>query len=316
MRQTKVILITGASGMIGSALIEYLGAQGHRVIALRRIAAKQPRPERGPYWCPDAGECRLPEGDSKAAADHGGIDVVIHLAGENAGDGRWSAAKKQRILQSRIDGARVLTEAILALERKPELVMMASAIGYYGDTGDRIADESSPPGAGFLSAICQRVEPIARPLDDAGVRMVQMRFGVVLSPAGGALARMMPPFKLGLGGRIGDGRQWFSWLTLPELAAMVAFVIAEPGLKGPINFVSPGAVTNADFTQALAQALKRPALLPLPAPIVKLAFGEMGEQMLLGSLRVQARKLAEAGYRFRHDQLAAALAEVLGRSSR
>ena len=316
MKQPKTILITGASGLIGSALVDFLRAQGHRVSTLKRLTENEARLSGEAYWCPETGECRLGAEDLEGAGAESGIDVVIHLAGENAGDGRWSAAKKQRILQSRIDGARVLTEAILALERKPELVMMASAIGYYGDTGDRIADESSPPGAGFLSAICQRVEPIARPLDDAGVRMVQMRFGVVLSPAGGALARMMPPFKLGLGGRIGDGRQWFSWLTLPELAAMVAFVIAEPGLKGPINFVSPGAVTNADFTQALAQALKRPALLPLPAPIVKLAFGEMGEQMLLGSLRVQARKLAEAGYRFRHDQLAAALAEVLGRSSR
>ena len=314
MQQPKVILVTGASGLIGNALIEFLSAQGHRVLALRRIADDEQRPVSEVYWCPETRECRLLPLDI-SSVDHGGIDVVIHLAGENAGDGRWSPAKKQRILQSRIDGAKVLTEAIMAMERKPELVMMASAIGYYGDTGDHPADECGAAGSGFLSEICQQVEPIAQPLDDAGVRLVHMRFGVVLSPLGGALARMMLPFKLGLGGRIGDGRQWFSWLTLPELAAMVAFVMAETSLDGPINFVSPAAVTNADFTQALAKVLKRPAIFPLPAPIVKLAFGEMGEQMLLTSLRVQPRKLTEAGYRFRHQELTPALAEVMSHPS-
>lgn len=311
MRQPKAILITGTSGLIGNALLKYLNAQGHRVIALRRIAESEPRPETEPYWCPEAGECRLFPLNT-ASTEQDGIDVVIHLAGENAGDSRWSPAKKQRILQSRIDGAEVLTEAILAMERKPELVMMASAIGYYGDTGDHPADESSAAGSGFLSEICQQVEPIAQFLDDGDVRLVHMRFGVVLSPEGGALARMMLPFKLGLGGRIGDGRQWFSWLTLPELVSMVAFVMAETSLNGPINFVSPGAVSNAEFARALAKALHRPALFPLPAAIVKFAFGEMGEQMLLTSLRVHPRKLTEAGYRFRHHQLTPALAEVIG----
>lgn len=318
MQQPKVILVTGASGLIGSALIEFLRAQGHRVLALKRIAGDQQRPVSEAYWRPASDECRLPANeipanDMKGAAGHRGIDVVIHLAGENAADGRWSEAKKRRILQSRIDGARVLTRALMAMERKPELVMMASAIGYYGDTGDHIVDESSPSGSGFLSEICQQVEPIARPLGDAGVRLVHMRFGVVLSAAGGALARMMPPFKLGLGGRVGNGRQWFSWLTLPELAAMVAFVMAEQSLDGPINFVAPAAVTNADFARTLAKVLKRPAIFPLPAPIVKLAFGEMGEQMLLASLRVQPRKLIEAGYPFKHEQLQAALAEEINR---
>lgn len=318
MQQPKVILVTGASGLIGSALIEFLRAQGHRVLALKRIAGDQQRPVSEAYWRPASDECRLPANeipanDMKGAAGHRGIDVVIHLAGENAADGRWSEAKKRRILQSRIDGARVLTRALMAMERKPELVMMASAIGYYGDTGDHIVDESSPSGSGFLSEICQQVEPIARPLGDAGVRLVHMRFGVVLSAAGGALARMMPPFKLGLGGRVGNGRQWFSWLTLPELAAMVAFVMAEQSLDGPINFVAPAAVTNADFARTLAKVLKRPAIFPLPAPIVNLAFGEMGEQMLLASLRVQPRKLIEAGYPFKHEQLQAALAEEINR---
>lgn len=298
----KTVLVTGASGLVGGALTQGLQADGHRVVPLPRFGGEVPAGVAG--WNPAAGVCVLPADLNP--------QVVIHLAGENAGSLRWTAAKKRRIVQSRVDGARTLVAALLARPQPPELVLMASAVGWYGDTGDRPADEEDGPGEGFLADVCRQVEPLAAPLTQAGVRVVQARFGVVLSPRGGALQRLLPSFRLGLGGPVGSGRQWFSWVALPELVQMVRFAMHTPALAGPVNFVAPGAVPYRDFAAALGRAVHRPARLPLPAPVVRALFGEMGEQMLLASSRVVPGRLSQAGYRFCHPTINAALAAVLG----
>jgi hypothetical protein len=288
------ILVTGASGLVGSALCPALEAAGHAVVRLARS---------GPVsWSPTA---RSIDG---AALD--GIDAVVHLAGESVA-GRWTPARKQRILASRRDGTRFLAETLAALPEPPKVLVSASAIGFYGDRHDELLTEQSPAGTGFLAEVARQWEAATAPAAAAGIRVVTIRTGIVLTRNGGALPAMLPPFRLGLGGPIGSGRQWWSWLALADLVAIYERALADASLAGPVNAVAPGAVTNREFARTLGRVLGRPALLPLPAPAVKLLLGEMGVEMLLAGAHVQPAVLTAAGFAFRFPQLGDALQAVL-----
>ncbi len=288
------ILVTGASGLVGSALCPALEAAGHSVVRLSR---------NGPVsWHPTARTI------DSAALD--GIHGVIHLAGESVA-GRWTAAKKERILTSRRDGTRFLAETLAALPQPPEVLVSASAIGFYGDRHDELLTEQSPAGTGFLAAVAQEWEAATNPAAAAGIRVVTIRTGIVLARNGGALPALLPPFRLGLGGPIGSGRQWWSWLSLPDLVAIYEGALTDASLSGPVNAVAPGAVTNREFTRTLGKVLGRPARLPLPAPAVKLLLGEMGAEMLLASAHVQPTALTTTGFTFRFPELGDALRAAL-----
>ena len=239
-----------------------------------------------------------------------GFDAVIHLAGESI-VGRWTEAKKRRILDSRTQGTGHLAEAAAKAAQRPRLFMSASAVGYYGNRGDEILREDSPSGAGFAAEICRQWEDAAQPAAAAGIRTVQMRIAVVMSSDGGALQKMLLPFRMGLGGRLGNGRQWWSWVSVHDVAGAIQHVLNHDSLHGPVNLVAPNPVTNAIFTSALASVLKRPALFPMPAFVVGLVFGEMGDELFLASQRVEPAKLMASGYRFQHPELRKALEEIL-----
>lgn len=241
-----------------------------------------------------------------------GFDAVIHLAGESIA-GRWTAAKKQRIRESRVRGTRNLAQAVASAPRKPQVFVSSSAIGYYGDRGEEILTEESSPGAGFLAEVCRVWEAATEAAAKAGIRTVQIRTGVVLSATGGALAKMLPPFKLGLGGILGNGRQWMSWIDIQDMVDAIQHIVKTDALRGPVNMIAPAPVINLEFTKTLAGALKRPAIFPMPAFMVKLAFGEMGETVLLGSQRVEPAKLAASGYQFTFRDLRTSLAGLLAR---
>lgn len=303
-QRTRAIAITGASGLVGSALRRFLEPGGHRLIRL--VRAKDAVGPDAVYWNPDSGEI-----DAKRLE---GLDAVIHLAGENLAAGRWNDARKTRIEASRVDGTRLLAETLARLERKPEVLLSASAIGYYGDTGETRVDESAPVGKGFLAELCVRWEEAALPARDAGIRLVHPRIGIVLSPEGGALAAMLPIFKLGLGGRLGRGEQYFSWVALDDLAAILHLLVFETSLHGPVNCVAPTPVTNAEFTKTLAKVLARPSLIPVPGFALKATFGsEMARETLLGGQRVLPRRLLEHDFAWKHPILEPALRELLGR---
>jgi len=290
------VLVGGASGLIGSHLVPALESKGHQVSRLVR------RPTAAPdeiVWNPNG-----PVGDLS------GFDAVIHLGGETI-MGRWTAAKKRRILESRTVGTRNLAEALAPLGAGRSF-LVASAIGYYGPHGDDFLTEDSPSGHDFLSLVGREWEHATEPARQAGVRVVNLRSGVVLTPAGGALKQMLTPFRLGVGGRVGSGRQWMSWIALDDLVAAIVFLLENPAISGAVNLVAPKPVTNADFTAALAVALHRPALLPVPATAVRLIFGEMGEATLLGSQRVAPKKLEAAGFKFRYSDVREALKAMLG----
>jgi uncharacterized protein (TIGR01777 family) len=241
-----------------------------------------------------------------------GFDAVIHLAGETI-VGRWTTEKKARIRESRVIGTRNLAQALGQAKDKPQVFVCSSAIGYYGDRGDEMLNEKSGPGTGFLPEVCFEWEQATRQAAIAGIRTVQMRTGVVLSPKGGALGKMLMPFKLGLGGRIGNGRQWMSWIDVQDMVGAILHILKSDLLRGPVNMVAPKPVTNAEFTKMLANVLSRPAIFPVPAPAVKLAFGEMGETVLLGSQRVEPTELVASGYPFRFRTLRESLENVLNR---
>jgi uncharacterized protein len=293
------ILVTGASGFIGSALVARLAKHGHCLVPLRRASDGG---ESGPTWNPDAGQIRL-----EAA---GPLDAVVHLAGENIAQ-RWTHTAKARIRASRVDATRLLCETLARLPQPPRVLVCASATGYYGDRGDESLDEQSNPGTGFLAEMCQAWERATEPTRQRGVRVVHLRLGIVLAREGGALAKMLPAFGIGLGGRLGTGRQYWSWISLEDLLRVVELALQDDRLSGAVNAVSPAAATNADFTRALAQALRRPALLPLPVPVVKLVFGEMGREALLASARVQPARLVEHGFAFRFPELDATFQHLL-----
>jgi uncharacterized protein (TIGR01777 family) len=294
------ILVSGVSGPIGAALLPSLKTRGYEVTRLVRGPVTG---EGQIYW--DPGKTITPETVS-------GFDAVIHLAGETI-VGRWTKTKKMKIRDSRIVGTSRLAEALAQAKDKPDVFVCGSAIGYYGNRGDEVLNENSEPGTGFLPDVCREWEAATHAAAGAGIRTVQMRTGVVLSPKGGALGKMLTPFKMGIGGRIGDGRQWMSWIDVQDMVGATHHILKSELLQGPVNMVAPKPVTNAEFTQTLAGVLSRPAIFPLPAFVVKLAFGEMGETVLLGSQRVEPSQLVMSGYPFRFSSLKASLENILKR---
>jgi uncharacterized protein (TIGR01777 family) len=292
--------VTGASGLIGRALTGQLRQNGDQVVTLVRRA---PAGAGEIAWDPVA-----PRGGLSPAALEG-VDVLVHLAGAGIAARRWTAAYKEEIRASRVLGTRAVADLLAGLEQPPVL-LAGSAIGWYGDTGGREVDESAPAGQGFLAGVVRDWEAAAEPAREAGVRVVSLRTGIVLSPGGGVLARMLPPFRLGLGARLGSGGQYMSWVTLADWVRATIFLAGAAGVSGPVNITAPNPVTNAAFTAALAAAVHRPALLAIPSPVLSLALGEATSD-LLSSARVRPRRLLEAGFEFRQADLPAALGAEL-----
>lgn len=295
------ILVTGSTGLVGSALLPSL-SRGHDCVRLVRSQPSGPAEIR---WDPADGAI---DPDSLNA-----FDGIVHLAGENIAKGRWTAEKKGRIRRSRVEGTRLLAEAVAKAASPPRVMVCASAVGYYGDRGDELLTEESPPGKGFLGDVCQEWEKAAKPAEARDVRVVKLRIGVVLSPKGGALARMLPPFRMGVGGKIGSGDQYMSWVHIDDLVGILTHALEADTLRGPVNATSPNPVTNGEFTKALGNALSRPTFLPLPAFAAQLAFGEMARELLLASQRVVPAKLLGHGFVFRFPEIKGALRDVLSR---
>jgi uncharacterized protein (TIGR01777 family) len=297
------VLVTGSTGLVGSALAPFLTSGGHDVVRLVRSA-------HGPgggevRWDPAAGQID--------AAGLEGADAVVHLAGENL-FGRWTEAKKARIFDSRDAGTRLLAEALARLARPPRVLACASAVGYYGDRGAEVLTEESAPGHGFLADVCRAWEAAAAPAADAGIRVANLRFGIVLSPHGGALHMMLTPFKMGAGGKVGSGRQFMSWVSIDDAVGAILHVLETGALAGPINVVAPDPVTNEQFTHVLGHALSRPTALGVPAFAVRAALGaEMARETVLASQRAEPARLLASGYAFRYPELEAALRHLLGK---
>jgi len=294
------IAVSGASGLVGRPLGERLRRAGHRVL---RLVRQEPA---GPD------DIRFePETGGLDAARLEGLDAVIHLAGENIAAGRWSAERRRRIRESRVRGTALVAGALAGLARRPRVLVNASAIGYYGDRGEEILDEQSGPGAGFLPETCVAWEEATAAAERAGLRVVKLRIGVVLAAEGGALARMVPLFRAGLGGALGRGQQFMSWISREDLLRVIERALSDEGLSGPINAVAPTPVRNVAFTRVLARVLGRPALFPAPAAAIRLLLGEMGQDLLLASARVVPRRLEQAGFRHQHPDLESALRSEL-----
>ncbi|MGH9865736.1 MAG: TIGR01777 family oxidoreductase [Candidatus Acidiferrales bacterium] len=298
------ILISGSSGFVGSALINSLRADGYSIARLVRSGSPS---QSGPAaenirWEPPTGSIDL--------AGMEGADALVHLAGAPIAEGRWTPARKQILRRSRVDATRHLVAGLAQLKQKPRVLVAASAIGYYGDRGDETLAESSAPGNDFLAQICRDWEAETAQAEKLGIRTVMLRFGIILAANGGALKRMLPPFRLGVGGRLGNGRQWMSWITLDEVMSIIRFAIESDSIRGPLNTVSPNPVTNSEFTSALASVLHRPALFPVPRAILRLALGEMADA-LLASERAVPQNLQSQLYHFRHPELKEALESVL-----
>jgi len=290
------IAIPGSAGLIGTAVTAALDEAGHDLLHLVR------RPPAGSaeiQWDPEAGTI---DGSLE------GVKAIVHLAGENIGQ-RWTDDVRRRVLDSRVNGTTLIAETAAGLASGPVLIC-ASATGFYGDRGDEIVDEDSVPGTGFLAEVVEAWEAAAEPARAAGLRTVHLRQGIVLAKDGGALARLLPPFKLGAGGRVGSGRQWWSWVSLDDTVAAYLYALEQP-LAGPVNVVAPGVVTNQEFVKALGRAVHRPAFFPLPASAVKAAFGQMGEEMLLAGQRVAPTRLVDAGFTFGQPDIDSGLASAL-----
>ncbi|GIW47332.1 MAG: hypothetical protein KatS3mg078_1209 [Deltaproteobacteria bacterium] len=300
------ILVTGAGGLIGSALTAFLKAGGHEVTRLRhsKRTGEVPSDRNEIFWNIEAKRI-----DLNGIEGH---DVVVHLAGENIA-GIWTGEKKRRIRESRVEGTRFLCESLSKLGEPPQVLVCASAIGYYGDRGDEVLTEEKPKGRGFLADVCSEWESAVEPAVKRGIRVVNLRFGIVLSPKGGALGMMLLPFRLGLGGRIGSGEQYWSWVALDDAIGAIYHTIKKTELEGPVNVVSPNPVTNREFVKTLGRVLGRPAFIPLPESLVRLVAGEMGEEMLLASVRVMPKRLLDSGYEFHYPDLEVALRHLLGR---
>jgi hypothetical protein len=294
------ILVSGVSGPIGEALLPSLRSSGCTVVRLVRGTAAG---DELISW--DPAVPLTPQAVS-------GFDAVIHLAGEGV-FGRWTAEKKSKIRDSRVVGTFNLSSALAQTEEKPRVFISGSAIGYYGNRGEETLREESAPGAGFLAEVCQDWEEATTPAVQADIRTAHIRTGVVLSPKGGALGAMLPPFKMGLGGRTGSGQQWMSWIDVRDVVGAIHHILKNDLIQGAVNLVSPKPVRNAEFAKTLASVLSRPAIFPLPAAAVKFVFGQMGEEMLLGSQKVEASKLISTGYPFRYRELKASLESILRR---
>ena len=295
------IAITGASGLIGSALLNSLKENGHNVSKILRSYKENDKTNIS--W--------LPEGGSWSDAYKNGLDGVVHLAGENIAAGKWTVEKKDRIRKSRVSGTKSLCESICNLSEKPKVMVCASAIGFYGDRGDEILNEESIKGTGFLSDVCQDWEDATKIMSQSGIRVVNLRFGVVLSSNAGALAKMLLPFKLGVGGKIGSGEQYMSWIAIDDVVGAINHALVTDMLVGAVNTVSPNVVTNKTFTKILGAVLGRPTLLPMPAFGARIAFGEMADALLLSSSRVQPDKLLKTEYQFKYPDLKTALNYLL-----
>ena len=296
------VALTGSTGLVGKRLVEALSARGDEVL---RLVRRVPRAPGEVEWYTDRGVA-----DPHLLED---LDGVVHLAGENIAARRWTAAQKERIRASRVDGTRHLVANLSGLARRPRVFVSASAVGFYGDTGDREVDETAGPGTGFLPEVCKAWEGASAPLAALGVRLVHSRFGVVLSPEGGALVKMLTPFRLGLGGPVGSGRQGMSWIALPDAVGALLHALDTPSVVGPLNAVAPAPCTNAEFTRALGRALHRPAVMPLPAFAARLAFGEVADDLLLASVRVRPGVLRRTGYPYALPELEPALKTLLQR---
>jgi uncharacterized protein (TIGR01777 family) len=294
------ILVSGVSGPIGTALLPSLSASGWSIVRLVRGQA--------------SGKGQIAWAPERPISPHtvSGFDAVVHLAGESI-FGRWTESKKTKIRNSRVAGTANLADALAQADEKPRVFVCGSAIGYYGSRGDELLREESAPGTGFLAQVCQEWEEATTPAVQADIRTAHIRTGVVLSPKGGALGGMLLPFKMGLGGRIGDGRQWMSWIHVQDMVGAINHILKNDLLQGPLNLVAPKPVTNAEFTKTLASVLSRPALLPMPAFAVKRVFGEMGEELLLASQKVEPGKLISSGYPFRFRELRKSLEAILNR---
>ncbi len=293
------VAITGSSGFIGSHLLSFLSK---RDVAISKILRENPNGN-GVSWKPEGGEW------DSAFTD--GIDGFVHLAGENIASGRWTKMKKERIRNSRVEGTKKLCEHILKLPTLPSVFVCASAIGFYGDRGMEFLNESSSRGSGFLPDVCVDWEEATDSISKAGIRVVNVRFGIVLSSDGGALSKMLTPFKMGMGGKAGSGKQYMSWVAIDDVTGAIYHALATDTLEGPVNVTAPSPVTNKDFTNTLGRVLKKPTVMPMPAFAAKLAFGEMANDLLLASTKVAPKKLVETGYNFQYPELEDALKHIL-----
>lgn len=296
---TKIIAITGATGMIGSALIESLRRDGHQVVRLVRRTPVRPDES---YWDPAAGTIET--------ARLEGLDGVVHLAGENLAGGLWTEARKRRILESRVQGTSFLASTLASVSRRPGVLVSASAIGYYGDRGDTLVTDAAPKGTGFLADVVQAWEGSADPARERSIRVAHPRFGVVLDRTGGMLAKLLLPFRLGLGAQLGSGTQWLSWTTLRDVVAAIRFLL-EHDVNGAVNVTAPSPVTNREFTRSLAAALHRPALMAIPRIVLELALGDLAREALLASTRAIPGRLTDLGFRFQDQDLRPALDYLL-----
>ncbi len=298
------VAITGSSGLVGGALAPFLTAGGHEVV---RLVRRDPKAKDEARWNPESGMI-----DAGALQ---GTDAVVHLAGENIAGGRWTEARKSRLRSSRVGPTRLLAETLAGLAKKPRVLVSASAVGYYGNRGDAWMTETDSPADDFLGRLSAEWERAAEPARKAGIRVVHPRIGIVLSSKGGALGKMLLPFKAGLGGVLGPGTQYMSWIALDDLLGVIQHALDRSDMSGPVNAVAPEPVTNAVFTRTLGRVLGRPTIVPAPAFALRLAFGEMADAALLASTRVKAERLLASGFRFRFPELEGALRHLLGKAS-
>lgn len=294
-----IVAVTGTSGLIGSSLVSFLSKKD---ITVSKIFHENPT-DNEIFWKPENGDW-----DS---AFTNRIDGIVHLAGENIATGKWTKKKKEKIRSSRIEGTKSLCEHILKLQPPPSVFVCASAVGFYGDRDAEILNEDSSRGSGFLSDVCIDWEEATKEVSNAGIRVVNSRFGMVLSNAGGTLAKMLTPFKMGIGGKIGSGKQYMSWVAIDDVTGAIYHALITDSLHGPVNVTSPNPVTNKEFTKTLGRVLKRPTIMPMPAFGARLAFGEMANDLLLASTRVEPKKLLDAGYHFQYPELEDALKHIL-----
>ncbi len=295
------VAITGATGFVGTALVSQLRAEGHETIRVSRQAGTA----RDAVWNPSQGTIEAHKLE--------GLDAVVHLAGESIASGRWNEQKKARIRDSRVQGSSLLSSTLAKLKSPPKTLVSASAIGFYGDRGDAVCNEDSAAGTGFLADVCRAWEAACQPAVNAGIRVVNSRFGIVLSPRDGALAKMLLPFKLGLGGVVGSGTQYWSWISLDDVVSSIIYCLNTGTLRGPVNAVAPAPATNHVFTKTLGHVLNRPTIFPMPAFAARLALGEMADALLLASTRVVPERLQNSGYSFQYPELGPALKHLLNK---